>query len=239
MTTWLDVILIIPQYFDFTTGRFNNISKGRIIKFIERAQAYITTELRPFYSNLNIDTPRYFNECLLSNKNPDFVLNTSGISNVTKFTQVYSINFIAGSSGAVLTTTVNIVPDFETEVIGNISSSITLPKMTLGTGCWNSQTFNTGDIVYLATYTYEETLSTLCAKLAAAYILDATSNSQLSADGPNSQGLKAEVEKLLEKIKDPFAEMLEVSQKTHDDNPIAVHYDIDEFGNDNTEYNEE
>lgn len=237
MTTWLDVVTIIPNYFDWNTGRFQNFTKGKVLKFIKDAQSVIESELRPYYgNNLDINIARLYSECLLSNSNPDFILNHSGITITSNFTQIYTIAFVEQVQGDISTTKFEVRPDTGDVIIGTTTVALTLPQLTLGTSCWGTETFIVGDKVFLSVQHYETLLSILCAKLAAAYILEQTANSQLSTDGPNAQNLKSEVMEMLKSVKDPFAELLLIKQMAQDTNPVAVHYDIDKYGTDNTIY---
>jgi len=240
MTTWLDVVILIPNYFDFALGKFNNITKGRIIKFIEDAQNFIQTDLRPYYGDsLDINTTRLYSECLLSNKNPDFILDNSGITISNNFTQVYTIKFIQETQGDINSKKFMVLPDAGSSTNGQTDQICTMTNLVLGTSCWNGETFLVGDTIYLAVHHYENLISQLCSKWAAALVLDQTANSQLASDGPNAQNLKSEVNTMLTSIKDPFAELLLIKQKTQDTDAVPVYYDIDKYGNDNTEYLEE
>ncbi|MFV2015942.1 MAG: hypothetical protein ACC656_10960, partial [Candidatus Heimdallarchaeota archaeon] len=68
MTTWLDVVQEIPQYFDFETGEFQNVSKARILKSIKDADSYLKAKLKPYYgSSLSIGNNTFQTEVLTTN----------------------------------------------------------------------------------------------------------------------------------------------------------------------------
>jgi hypothetical protein len=85
-------------------------------------------------------------------------------------------------------------------------------------------------------YHYESLLSSLLAKSAASRILERTATSQLSADGPSAQELRREVDDMIKEIQDPYANVLEIDLKAQDLDTEEVEYDINDYGQDQTDY---
>jgi hypothetical protein len=239
ITTWLDVVQLIPQYFDFETGEFQNVSKARILKAIVKANGIIHSRLRPWYgSDLSIGVNRFQTEVLLSgnNANLDFSIDDAYITVTTQFTQVFKFNF-AETSTVLNTVKVDVTPDVgSVQAQEDISGTINLTKISLATGAWSGRTFYKGDTFYLAQYHYETTLVTIATQLAAADVLLTTANSQLSSDTPSAAALKRDAEDQLKDIEDSNDNLLEISLKGQDMDSEAVEYDIDSYGEDQTVY---
>lgn len=239
ITTWLDVIQEIPQYFDWDTGLFVNITKGKIIDAIEKEEKIIRSKLRPFYgTDLSIGVDEFSTFCLNTNFEPDFVFTASGITVNTQFTQVFKFAF-QETSNETETNKVVVTPDQGSIVNGDITSPINLTYITLGTTSWGGFTFQKGDTVFLVQHHYESTLVDLVTKAAAARILERTSNSQLAADGPSAQNLRSDVNNILDMIRDQFDNLLEIPLKAQDLSQEPIDYDINELGYDDTEYLDE
>ena len=236
ITTWIDVIQEITQYFNWDTGDFINISKGKIIDAIEKEEKIIRSKLRPFYGvDLSILINRFSTFCLNTNHQPDFVFTTSGISVVTQFSQVYKITF-EENTVETETNKVKIYPDQGSIVNGDITTQIDLTNLIINPAAWGGYTFQKGDIVFLVQHHYETALTDLVTKAAAARILERTSNSQLAADGPSAQTLRSEINSMLESILDHFDNLLEIPLKAQDLSQEPVNYNINELGSDETEY---
>lgn len=236
ITTWIDVIDIIPQYFDFNQGKFNNITKAKIIKFIEDEESMIRSRLRSLYGNLtSINRARFYTLCLLNNNNPDFVINNSGISIISNFTQVYKFEFIQNGTSQT-TVLCDITPDSGAKLVNqNITGSINLPNLTINPSAWNSNTFLAGDIIFLSVYHYESALAELVASSAAAKVLEQTANSQLASDGPSAISLRQKVTSFISNISE-FSNPLEIGFKAQNLDPIKSNYNVDLYGVETTEY---
>lgn len=236
ITTWLDVIQEIPQYFDWDTGTFVNITKGKVIDAIEKEEKIIRSKLRPFYgSNLSIGVNEFSTFCINTNYNPDFVLTSSGISVVSQFTQVYKGVF-QEDSNETETNKIIFTPDQGSIVSGDITSPINITYINIGTSAWGGFTFQKGDVIFLVQHHYETTLVDLVTKAAAARILERTANSQLASDGPSAQQLRSDVNTTLDTIRDHFDNILEIPLKAQDLSQEQVDYDINDYGQDTTEY---
>lgn len=236
ITSWIDVINEVPHYFDWDTGQFINTSKNQILSAIKFEENHLRSKLRPYYgTDLSVGTNRFDTYNLTINKNSDFIINDSYITVTTQFTQVYKIVF-QEESDAAETTKVVVYPDKGSPVNGDITGDIDLVNITLGSSIWTGYTFHKGEVIYLVQSHYEVILSDLVSQMTAARILERTANSQLAADGPSAQELRQQSNELIKQITDPYSNLLEISLKAQDLDSEQVEYNIDDYGEDQTDY---
>lgn len=234
--TWVEVIEEISQYFSWETGKYVNITKGRILSAIEIEENLLRSQLRPYYGNdLDIAEDRFQTFNLELNANPDFIIGESHITVQIPFTQVYKFIFSEDTTGTETNKCI-IYPDTGAPVVGDITNDINLVNVTISSAAWAGYTFQKGDVIYLVQSHYEVALSGIVAKAAAAKIIERTANSQLASDGQNAQELRNDIKSFVRDVQDPFATLLRIPKKTQDLNPEQVEYEINELGVDTTDY---
>ncbi|HLD98268.1 MAG TPA: hypothetical protein VI815_03000 [Candidatus Nanoarchaeia archaeon] len=236
LATWLDVIDNVPQYFKFDSGEFEDtrLTSNRIISYLSKEESRIRTKLKTFYPVLSLGEYQDPNTyCLTQNTNLDFTFKKQHITTINLVSKVYKFRFTS-------TTEFIVTPDEEAPVVGNITTDLTLEDIIVKKEMWTGYIFVTDDTFYMTLTHYEEALVQLASKLAAAKLLEQTFASETSNTSGDAALLRQEVKQELNALTSTDGEArLEVSWNTLDISPIATGYDIDELGNDITEYEED
>lgn len=229
LSTWLDVVQLVPGLWDKDTVTFTVCNKSQILGAIKSADDSIRSSLRKIYPNLSV-APWY--KPPISDKNngntesyiiPNLTIGASAV------TEVFTINFIN-------TLSFSITGDISgAQAVGSISSEYAVPGViTIPTAAW-SGTFDTDYQFYISLFASDPLIAKISAKLAAAEILDSVMSDQV----PNSTDV---IEKYRSWANDQL-EALRDQEIYLSSDPIAVNltpertfYNIDNKGMDVTEY---
>lgn len=245
ISTWLDVIQNLPQFFNWETGKLIGVTKGQILYFIGEADGLVRSFLKPVYgSNLTLTNPYFQLFCRHSNKDHDFIIPSERLFVYNINTELFTVtmrDYSAESPGS----TAQISSDdrrINTYVNLQDSWAVTDPsssEMLLASNkAFDKLLYQIGDVLYIIKYGHEPLLVSLVAKYAAYLLLDrnyAAQSTELSAIAVN---FKKEVDSTLKRLTDvTLGSQLQVSVELgRDTSPKPVYYDIDRFGHDNTTY---
>jgi hypothetical protein len=232
ITSWIDIINTVPQYFNANTGILLNTTKGDIFSIIQEEESIVRSLLAPCYGTTLDGNSLIKTKCISINKYPDFqfLLNSINFSITNKSTQNYRIEFTG-------LTTFEITSDYDGIFTGNTLNNCVMTDITIKKEAWGNYNFNPGDILFLTTYYYDPTLISIVTKLASAKLLETSYITGNPGSSPHAEILRKQGQGLINKlIDDTNGQMLSISRVSRGSNYQAVDYSIDSYGNDITEY---
>lgn len=240
ISTYLDIVKLFPQLYDTDVQKWMK-SPTVIRATIMDTDNTLRTQLRKYAPADMTTTPRVMipiggpnneGEGTLLIVNPT-TANLLTISEATAvYSQVYKITFtsatefivesdLSGAQGTGATDS-----DFTT----------TDTYLTISKELWNGK-FVKSDIFYVRVYNHEGMLVTLSAYLAAIELLDGIFTEEVPDASPTSSRYQRNYDRLIKAIQDGRI-FLEIDLIARDINPVQVDYEIDQYGQDITNYEE-
>ena len=240
LSTYLDVIDLIPQLYDEEEENYPVVSPQKIRNVIGRNDFQIKSQLKNYYGADLTSTPRLtqptpkrgytaLGQLLLTDGTNDVSVTNS----ISVKTQVYRILF---TSPTVFEVTSDLTGAQGT---GSTSLSFTTTDtfLTIPNECW-SGSFETEDSWYIAVYNYEGMISHLSSLLAAVYIL----NTIYTEEVPDASATASKYEQIYNKLIRALQKgtiFLEKDLSSRNLDPIQIDYEIDNHGNDVTNYTDD
>lgn len=231
ITTWLKVLNEVPNFFNFETGEFQNVNKGKILEFIGLEESMIRTRLKPYYGvNLSNGVSHILTTILKENRDKEFVFPISGITFTNQSTQVYKIEFDTDEDFTIKT-------DFDGAFSGSILADCVMTDITIKTNAWQGYEFAAGDIIYLNTFYHELPLIDIATKSAAAKLIENVFISEAPDTSGNARLLRDQVKEFFTIVRSEVEENpLQISKVYRNIDPISSGYTIDYLGEDQTDY---
>jgi len=240
ISTYMDIVNLIPQLQDKDTGSFPVLSEQEIRDIILLNDAQLRSELSGMYgTNLElvnsrlatpIASPSNTSSGTVLLTNPDHTYKLNIADHTLAYSQVYKFTF---------TTTTAF--DISSELSGaQGSGSTTNPSVTsdgvlsIPISCCNGP-FATDDVFYIKVYKYEGMLVHLSALLASNYIL----NTIYTEEVPDASATAAKYDQMYRRLRrsltvgDIFLEKDTIARNL---DPVQVDYEIDDNGRDITNY---
>jgi|SRR5690606_10848280 len=231
--SWIDVVAIVSQFFDFQIGIFKNTTKAQLLSIIKKEEGIFRSRMRPYYGNDLSSDNHIGTRVLLTNRDLEFTFRNSSIEFINPGTQTYKITFTSS-------TEFQVKPDFDPIVTGNISTDTTLTDLKILSSAWTGYEFNPNDIIYLTSYYHEDALIDVVSKVCAAKSIEEVFTSEAPNISPNATQLRQQVEDFFKLIINETAgDILQIPKNLRDLNYEGINYSIDKYGNDITEYLED
>ena len=238
IATYLDIVKLFPQLYDRDEKKWM-IHPSTIRATIMDNDPTLRTQLRQYTPADMSQTPRVMpplrgpdnqgaGTLLTMNADASETLEVSEASTV--YSQVYQILFTAP-------TAFTVESDLSgAQGTGSTTSDFTTTDtyLTIAKELWNG-TFVKDDIFYIRVYNHEGTLVTLSAYLAAVELLDGIFTEQVPDASPTSTKYKRDYDRLIRAIQDGTI-FLEVGLVAREIGPVQVDYEIDQYGQDITNY---
>jgi len=238
LSTYLDVVDLIPQLYDEEDENFPVLSPQKIRDIIWKNDAQLRSQLKNYYGPDLTSTPRlgtphpgrgYTGTAQLSGSEPGGEEITIA-DNTAVETQVYKFTFTSA-------TAFDCTSDLTgTQGSGTTPVTFTTTDTYLGvhTDLW-SGTFATGDIWYVPVYNCEGMTSHLSSLISAVYIL----NTIYTEEVPDASATATKYETIYNRLIRALQRgviFLEKDLTSRDLDPIQVDYEIDIYGRDVTNY---
>lgn len=240
ISTYMDIVNLIPQLQDKDNGTFPVLSEAEIRDIILLNDTQLRSELSGQYGTdlalsdsrvaTPIPSPVNTSTGILQLTNADFTKEIKIASSTLGYSQVYKILFTSATAFAI-----------SSELSGaqgntTTSSDITTTDgvLTIEKECWNG-TFTTDDVFYIKVYKYEGMLVHLSALLTSNYIL----NTIYTEEVPDASATAAKYDQMYRRLRRSLTEgeiFLEKGTIARNVGPIQVDYEIDDNGRDITNY---
>jgi hypothetical protein len=189
LSTWVEVLDIIPLYFDYFTGEFKyGLTKSKVIRTIESEQSEIISSLNSYYSKLITSKPKIVTLSLTSNKTQDFIGNPSFIEMIKPISLVYTIKFTSD-------TEFTVTSDIGETVTSNKTTDTILSDITIKKEFFNNLSSANNDVIFVSVSCYDPILIGLVSKFTAAFLLDNTYIEQTTGNSSDATALRTYVNK--------------------------------------------
>jgi hypothetical protein len=240
LSTYLDVVDLIPQLYDEEDENFPVVTPQKIRDIIWKNDSQLRSQLKNYYGADLTSTPRlgtphpsrgYTGTAQLSGS--DGVVDMTVSDDPGVETQVYKFTFTSA-------TAFDCTSDL-TGVQGSGTTPVTFTTtdtwLSVPTDLW-SGTFATGDIWYVPVYNCEGMTTHMSSLLAAVYIL----NTIYTEEVPDASATATKYETIYNRLIRALQKgviFLEKDLTSRNLDPIQIDYEIDNYGRDVTNYQDD
>jgi len=243
ISTYLDIVDLIPQLFDDEAKEFNVLDPQQIRAFILRNDSQLRGQLELHYGTDLTETPRVDQPAPPSpiyNQGAGTLLlqDATGANKLTVleasellFSQVYRLEFTSDTAF-----------DVESELTGDQGSgtksasfTTTDTFLTIPSQLWNG-VFAKEDVHYIRVHNYPGMIVHLSALLAATNILDTIFTEEVPDASATSQRYTRLYDRLVRALQQGIITIPGKAMVARDLDPVQVDYEVDEYGRDITDY---
>ena len=240
LSTYLDVVDLIPQLYDEEDGNFPVVTPQKIRDIIWKNDSQLRSQLKNYYGADLTSTPRlgtphpsrgYTGTAQLSGSDGVVDMTVSDDSGVE--TQVYKFTFTSATAYDCTSDLTGV------QGSGNTSTTFTTTDtwLSVNKDLW-SGTFATGDIWYVPVYNCEGMTTHMSSLLAAVYIL----NTIYTEEVPDASATATKYETIYNRLIRALQKgviFLEKDLTSRNLDPIQIDYEIDNYGRDVTNYQDD
>ena len=245
ISTYIDIVDLIPQLTDSDdVKKFTVLKPVQIRAMILRNDEQLRSQLELMYGTALASTPRVHQPTPDDDNTGDATLlvQDSGTGNVVSvlessevlYSQVYEIKFTDAAAF-----------DVKSELSGNQGSGSTAAEyttadtfLTIPKECWNDTPI-ADDIFYVRVYNYSGMLVHLSSLLTAAYILDTVYTEEVPDASAAAGRYTRLYNSLIKALQSGKIKLSDNEVLARDIDPIQVDYEIDDFGRDITNYEDD
>ncbi len=239
ISTSLDVQSLFRQIWDDEDDMYKTVSLFEVRNAIIQADGEIRSTLKDKYSSaltvipwVSVPQPKISTvtsrRILLSNGTEEMTASVPAIS------QLWTITFITAVRLLLDSDVYGAQGDFDITINDVIAPNkgLAIPKeLFVGT-------FVIDDVFFIRTYNYPPLLVKISSLLAASSLLSGIYNSEVEGGSVHASRYEATARKLLKQINSGDISIEGLSETVNNLNPIQVDYEIDQFGRDQTNYND-
>jgi hypothetical protein len=240
LSTYLDVVDLIPQLYDEEDENFPVVTPQKIRDIIWKNDSQLRAQLKNYYGADLTSTPRlgtphpsrgYTGTAQLSGSDGVVDMTVSDDSGVE--TQVYKFTFTSATAYDCTSDLTGV------QGSGNTSTTFTTTDtwLSVNKDLW-SGTFATGDIWYVPVYNCEGMTTHMSSLLAAVYIL----NTIYTEEVPDASATATKYETIYNRLIRALQKgviFLEKDLTSRNLDPIQIDYEIDNYGRDVTNYQDD